>query len=371
MLSKHIYKIAVNLMPALNRVSMLPFWEAIGGFQEFTSIPQQEWESLCLNYGVKPEKADREIAIKSAMGEAVLMEKYRINLLCYDDYNYPTALLECPDAPLVLYYKGSLFADSNHLAIVGTRAASRDCKEIISEIVGQISQCENPPIIVSGLAHGIDVCAQKAAVESGLRTYAVLAHGLGTIYPAANRDIATQILEKGLGAVLSEYPCNKPADKFQFLERNRIIAGMSRWLLVGESSLKGGSMVTAKIAFSYGREIMAIPGSPTNSNAQGCNQLIKHNMAYLIENGKDVVEILGLNKRQEEPELSFNSIQLSNEEKLVLLAIKRNGGPIHINDIGKASGVESSNLPFILLNLEMNSLIKSLPGNTYKIYNKG
>ena len=130
-------------------------------------------------------------------------------------------------------------------------------------------------------------------------------------------------------------------------------------------------MVTAKIAFSYGREIMAIPGSPTNVNAQGCNQLIKHNMAYLVENGKDVIEILGLQKRQEEPELSFNSIQLSNEEKLVLLAIKRNGGPIHINDIGKASGVESSNLPFILLNLEMNSLIKSLPGNTYKIYNKG
>lgn len=370
MLSEHIYKIAVNLMPALNRISMLPLWESIGGFQELPSIPQNEWESLCLNYGVKPERADREKAIKSAMGEALLMEKYGINLLCYDDYKYPTLLLECPDAPLVMYYKGTLFTDREHLAIVGTRAASQDCKEIISEIVGEISNCENPPIIVSGLAYGIDVCAQKSAIEKGLKTYAVLAHGLGTIYPSANRDVAKQIIEKGVGAVISEYPCNKPADKFQFLERNRIIAGISRWLLVGESSLKGGSMVTAKIAFSYCREIMAIPGSPKNSNAQGCNQLIKHNMAYLVENGSDVTELLGLEKTKKSPDISSSAIPLSNNERIVLQAIKRYGEPIHINDIGKESGVACSDLPFILLNLEMNSLIISLPGNTYKIYNK-
>lgn len=354
-------------MPQTNRISMLPFWEEAGGFNEFLRIPEDKWNELCSAFGIKPERADRNIAIQRARSEALLMERYNIKLLCYDDHLYPSLLSECPDAPLVLYYKGTLYPDHDILAIVGTRAASYECKNIISEIVEKIAKCTNPPIIVSGLAYGIDVCAQKAAVENGLLTYSVVAHGLGTIYPSANRDIAKEIINKNIGAILSEYPSNMQPQKHLFLERNRIIAGMARWLLVGESGLKGGSMVTAKIAFSYGREIMSIPGSPLNKSSQGCNQLIKHNMAYLIEGGNDVIDILNLQLNSQSDSIKYDKNTLTIEEGIIIGILEDKNAPLHLNEIQNLSGISHMSLPYILLNLEINSLIYALPGNFYKI----
>lgn len=368
MLLHHICKIAVNLMPQLNRVSMIPFWEELGGITEIERLDRKKWDELCLEHGVHPKNAERESAIQRAMGEASLMEKYGISLLCYDDYNYPQQLLECPDAPLVLYYKGIIEPNRDTLAIVGTRSASHECKEIINDIVRKIGECENQPIIISGLAHGIDICAQRAALENGLTTYAVVAHGLGMIYPAANRDIANRIINEQRGAIFSEYPCNYQPQKYLFLERNRIIAGMANWLLVGESSLKGGSMVTAKIAFSYGREIMAIPGSPLNPNAQGCNQLIKHNMAALIENGIDLIENIGLKMRVTNKKNNrCDNIALTIDEKVILDSLRRQTTPLNINEIARITRIAQNALPIMLLNLEMNSLIYALPGENYKI----
>lgn len=368
MLDKYICTIAVNMMPKLNRVSLLPLWERIGGFENLESPTENEWNELCLEYGVHPREADREKAIKRAINEASLMEKYGISLLSYEDYNYPLLLLECPDAPLVLYYKGTLFCEKEHFAIVGTRMASRECKEIITEIVSEVSKCYEEPVIVSGLAHGIDICAQKAAIEYGLKSYAILAHGLGMIYPAANRDFAKSIIESGKGAIISEYPSNTQPQKFYFLERNRIVAGISRWLLVGESGLKGGSMVTAKIAFSYGREIMSVPGSPRNPYAQGCNQLIKHNMATLVENGNDVIENMGLRRQNEKSKtIEKRYIAQTIDEELILDTLKRQREAININEISRITGIGSDKLPLLLLNLEMNSLIYALPGENYRI----
>lgn len=368
MLSEYICRIAINFMPQLNRVAKLPFWERIGGFTELSNVKDSEWEELCLEYGIRAQQADRDSAIKRAINEASLMEKYGISLLSFDDYNYPQLLLECPDAPLFLYYKGTLFHEQNALAIVGTRAASEGCKEIIREIVGEVSQRENPPIIVSGLAYGIDICAQRAAIECNLRTYAVVANGLGTIYPAANRDVANQIINKGIGAILSEYPCNSLTQKNYFLERNRIIAGISNWLLVGESGLKGGSMVTAKIAFSYGREIMAIPGSPLTPNAQGCNQLIKHNMAALVENGNDVAEFIGLESKRSTPQGKFPFYEaIGQEESAILDILKRNREGINIDELSRITNISIGTLTGIVLKMEISSLIYALPGGKYRI----
>lgn len=368
MLHHYICRIAVNLMPKLNRVSMLPLWARVGGIENLELLPEEEWSELCLEFGVHPQYADRKGAIQRAMGEASLMERYGISLLSYDEYNYPEQLLECPDAPLVLYYKGTIFPERNILAVVGTRSASRNCKEIINQIIGNISNCVEPPIILSGLAHGIDICAQRAAIDNNLPTYAVVAHGLGMIYPAANREIANQIVMQKRGAIFSEYPSNHQPQKHLFLERNRIIAGMANWLLVGESGLKGGSMVTAKIAFSYGREIMAIPGSPLDPYAQGCNQLIKHNMAALVENGNDVIENIGLEQKIGKiQDRRVKQIELTIDEQLILDTLNRQREALNINEISRITNIATDKLPLILLNLEMNSLIYALPGENYRI----
>lgn len=368
MLQHYIYRIAINLMPKLNRVSMLPLWERVGGFENLELLPEKEWSELCLEFGVHPQYAERKNAIQRAMNEASLMEKYGIELLSYNDCNYPIQLLECPDAPLVLYYKGTIFSDRDILGVVGTRSASNDCKEIVKEIIEKIAECERAPIIVSGLAHGIDICAQQAAIRNNLPTYAVLAHGLGMIYPASNREIANRIVMQKKGAIFSEYPSNYQPQKHLFLERNRIIAGMSNWLIVGESGLKGGSMVTAKIAFSYGREIMAIPGSPLNPYAQGCNQLIKQNMAALIENGNDVIENIGLTRRIKESGIKgCEKIELSLNEILIIDTLKRQREALNINDIARITHISPHELPLLLLNLEMNSLIYALPGENFRI----
>jgi DNA processing protein len=221
------------------------------------------------------------------------------------------------------------------------------------------------PIIISGLAFGIDTIAHKSSIRNQVPTVAVLAHGLHTIYPFDNAPLAKQIALSG--GLLSEFPSGTDPDKHNFPSRNRIVAGISDAIIVIETGQKGGSMITAELGNSYHREVFAVPGRTTDPKSEGCNFLIRNNKAVLLNDGLELAEALGwmekdVSKPSIQPELF---ISLSEEEKLVFQLINASDG-IHVDRLMSASGLGSSGFAAIILSLEIQNLIISLPGKVYK-----
>ncbi len=201
-----------------------------------------------------------------------------VKLLAVTSPEYPKLLKECADAPSMLFYigEGDLNAHYN-ISVVGTRMASAYGREVCSSIVGALAG--DNVMIISGMAYGIDICAHRAALENGLPTVGVLPCGIDMIYPAMHRDVAKRMLDKG--GILTEFPRGMDVRRWQFIKRNRIIAGMSRGVVLVESRIKGGAMITAEFAADYGRDIYAVPGRVSDSNSFGCNYLISKNVAQI------------------------------------------------------------------------------------------
>ena len=223
--------------------------------------------------------------------EAEWMRKKGVRLLPITSEDYPARLRECPDAPFLLYYRGNASFGSRMLSVVGTRMASAYGRECVEKIIGDISATSPDVQIVSGLALGIDGCAHLAALNSGVQTFAVLPCGIDLIYPSAHRELAVRII--GQGGVLTEYPRGTKPLRRNFLQRNRIIAGISDALLVGETRISGGSMSTVEYATSYNKDIFAVPGRMWDANSYGCNYLISRNVAQLCLNPATIIKSMG------------------------------------------------------------------------------
>ena len=235
-------------------------------------------------------------------------DKYQIQIDYLLDPQYPKRLKECPDAPILLYHRGSATKEPpRSIAIVGTRKATSYGKQVVRDIIQSASLLDPKPIIISGLAYGIDIEAHRCALENNLDTYAILANGLDQIYPSAHRKTAIHILEQG--ALWSEFPKNTPAYPLHFLQRNRIIAGMSDVVILCESAIRGGGMATARQAASYSREVYALPGRIHDLYSSGCNELIRNQTANLFSSPDQLWKDLGWNrnkkKKQNPKELSI------------------------------------------------------------------
>ena len=229
-------------------------------------------------------------ALTRAEQELKWIEQEGINHLFYADIKYPIRLKQCEDAPLNLFYKGNIdWENDKFISIVGTRKATNFGKSFTDKLVKDLAVYN--PVIVSGLAHGIDGAAHKAALKYGLKTIAVFAHGLDRVYPAAHANLAQTITTNG--CLLSDYLSGTTPLPQNFASRNRIVAGLSDATIVVESAAKGGSLITADIANSYNREVFAVPGNPSEKNAKGCNYLIKSQQAILLESATDIIK--GLN----------------------------------------------------------------------------
>ena len=238
-----------------------------------------------------PEMLSRE-ATEHARKELDFIEKHGIQLYYYKDSNYPYRLSQCTDAPLLLYAKGNVEVNPKHVvSVVGTRMPSERGKDWCRQLVIDLASHIPDLTIVSGLAYGIDVIAHKAALESGIPTIIVPAHGLDRIYPATHRNVAVQALE--MGGLLTEYTTGTEPERHNFVARNRIIAGMADAVVVVESKSKGGSLITAQMAQDYSRDVFALPGRFNDVCSVGCNDLIKHNRAQLIECAEDLVATMG------------------------------------------------------------------------------
>lgn len=299
-----------------------------------------------------------------AEDEIKFIEKHHIQPLFITEDNYPNKLLHCYDAPTMLYYRGT--ADLNNkktISIIGTRTNTDYGKQITEQIVEELK--EQNVTIVSGLAFGIDAIAHKAAVKNNLSTVGVLAHGLDSIYPAQHKTLAKEMLLNG--GLLTEFKKNTNADKHNFPRRNRIVAGIADATIVIETASKGGSMITAELAFNYNRDLFAVPGKITDSKSAGCLKLIQQNKAALFTTTQQMLEELGWQQKikstKQQRELF---IELSADEKNIVDILKQKD-LVSIDEIYTKSAMSSSTVAAVILNLELQNIVNSLPGKMYKL----
>lgn len=302
--------------------------------------------------------------IKKAEKEIEFINKYNIKPLLFNDPKYPQRLKHCDDGPLLLYVKGNANLNSTKvLSIVGTRKATVYGKNFCKELIQQLNFSDL--LIISGLALGIDTCAHNAAIDNNIPTAAILAHGLDIIYPQSNRALAAKMLENG--ALISEFISNTKPDRENFPQRNRIIAGMSDAVIVVEASLTGGALITANIANSYNRDVFALPGRVTDLYSKGCNQLIRDNKAALIQSADDIKYFMGWNVSNNRltHNLQKNLFQNFSEEEKSIINILEVNGESSIDFLCNCSGMTNSKISSVLLNLEIQGIIKAMPGKRY------
>lgn len=305
--------------------------------------------------------------LKKAETEIKFIQKFKITPLFFTDENYPVRLKYCSDSPVMLYYKGN--ADLNKekiIGVVGTRKPSDYGKEKTRELVADLKSSN--AIIISGLAYGIDIWAHKTALDNGLETVGVLAHGLDRVYPQIHDKIARKMLEQG--GLLTDFMSGTNPDAVNFPKRNRIVAGLCDALVVVESKRQGGSLITATIAGSYNKDVFAFPGKANDPLAEGCNGLIKRNKASLIENAEDLLYAMQWEEKENKknsPKQTALLLNLSEEEKLILTLFDAKS-EIHIDELGHLAQLPISKLAGLLLQMEFSNIIKSKPGKMYEKY---
>lgn len=295
--------------------------------------------------------------------EIGFIEKYNVQSLFYTNPDYPARLLNCEDGPLILYYKGTAKLNAKRVvSIVGTRRATNYGRTRCDEIVESFTN--KGILVVSGLAYGIDSCAHRKAVDLGIETVGVLGHGLDRLYPSQNRKLAEKML--GNGGLLTEFMSETKPDRENFPKRNRIVAGICDAVIVIESDMKGGALITAELGNSYNRDVFAVPGRVGDEVSRGCNFFIKTHRAALLESGKDIAYIMGWEdlpvEKKSQTELF---IQLSDDENLLLDLIRENN-EISIDQLILKSKLTTSKAAAALLKLEFEGIVQGLPGKRYK-----
>jgi len=269
-----------------------------GSASEVFSLKEKEVEQILGPYS-RYRQSIRLSAVEKESIELERLERKDIRFLGCTEEGYPPLLKECADAPVGLYIRSrtppeEIFMPRKEIGIVGTRDLSPYGKEWCTKIVEAFAGTESRPRIISGLALGTDICAHKAAVEYGLETIAVMATGPEDIYPGRHREFALRLCDTPGCALVTDYPPGTAPLAIHFLRRNRIIAGLSEALLLIESKVKGGGMMTSRLAFSYNRDVFALSGRVDDIRSQGCNYLIKNKIAEPIISPEDLIESLKL-----------------------------------------------------------------------------
>ena len=289
--------------------------------------------------------------------------KNHLNILYFLHQDYPKHLLHCDDAPLVLFIDSQIDLNSCEkiISIVGTRNMTPYGQEFCKQLILDLKPYQ--PLIVSGFAFGVDICAHLEAIHQNLNTLAVLAHGFGTLYPKEHKKYYHSIQEQG--GFISEFDYNTPPYKENFLKRNRIVAGISQATIVIESASKGGSLVTASLANQYNRDVFAVPGRAHDTYSKGCNQLIKKHMSSILTCSQDLIEQMGWQKKKIpktiQPKLF---VDLEGDEAIIYDFL--NEVPLHLDEISKGCGIPIYKIAHTILQLELKALIQVLPGKLIK-----
>lgn len=312
-----------------------------------------------------PEALDR------ARAEQDYNDSHGIRTLVYADDDYPERLRHCADAPLVLFYKGSTSLNAiRTVCIVGTRHATTYGQELTRRFVSDLRNMSPDTLIISGLAYGIDISAHTAALDNGMNTIGVLAHGLDQLYPYRHKPVADRMIQQG--GLLSEYLTASNADKMNFVRRNRIVAGMSDACILVESAAHGGGLITTRISADYNRDVFAFPGAVGAPYSEGCNQLIRNNGATLITSAADFVDSMGWQTDAKRAEMQQRGIEremfpdLNPDEKAIVKLLQERGD-LPINILSVNSNIPISRLTSLLFALEMKGVVRALAGGTYHL----
>ncbi len=360
-----LYQLALALIPGIGPVQAKVLIEH---FQNARAVFKAKKFQLEKIEGIGEIKARSILAFKDfnkAAEELAFIEKYKINPLFLTDKNYPRRLLNCYDPPTLLFYKGNTSLNvSRIIAVIGTRTHSEYGKQVTEKLIKDLSA--SGILIVSGLAFGIDAIAHKAALKNNLPTVGVLAHGLDKIYPPEHTALAKDILNHG--GLLTEFRSKTKPDKHNFPTRNRIVAGMSDATIVVETGLKGGSMITAELANGYNKDVFAFPGKTTDSKSAGCNYLIKNNKAILLTDAQELIEWMGWaektkSRNRKQKELF---IELTGGEKIIFSLLQEKE-TMHIDELNIKSSLSNSAVAAAILNLELQNIVKCLPGKMYTL----
>ncbi len=359
-----LYQIALTAVPNIGPVQAKILVDHFGNAEDIFKTKKTHLENIEGIGTARAKNIKSFEAFPAVEAEIEFIEKYKIQTLFLTDDQYPKRLLNCYDAPTMLYYRGN--ADLNNskiISIIGTRNNTEYGRQMTEQLVSDLQSFK--AIIVSGLAYGIDTIAHKAALQNSLQTVGVLAHGLDKIYPRLHLSLAKQMTL--YGGLLTEFPRGTLPDKHNFPRRNRIVAGMADATIVVETAVKGGSIITAELANGYNRDVFAFPGRINDAKSAGCNHLIKNNRAILLNNTEELIEWLGWKekkaKRKHQKELF---ITLTNDEQ-ILVDILKEKETIHIDELFIKSGLNSSTVAAAMLNLEFQNVVSSLPGKLYKL----
>ncbi len=303
--------------------------------------------------------------LRSAEQELEFMQKNEVTALFYTHENYPVRLRQCADSPAILYFQGSsplLLNADRVIAIVGTRQPTDYGKALCEEIVAELQPYNI--LLVSGLAYGVDITAHRKATALNMPNIGVLGHGLGSIYPAQHRATALKMME--YGGLLTEYISPTKPDREHFPMRNRIVTGMCDALLVVESAISGGSMISAQLAGGYEREVFALPGRVRDPKSAGCNALIKDLRAKLVESAADIASSLQWPEPGKTHTIQAKLfLDLSPGESKVLEHIRQTPD-VAIDQLTLAVGLPPGEMAALLLALEFKGAIRTLPGKRYR-----
>lgn len=333
---------------------------------DYFKDPKLAWEASAaqlLNIGIPKNVVELLLQTRKKLepeSYAQSIKEKGISWLTIFDESYPKLLAQIYDPPIVLYLQGEILPqDANAIAVVGTRKMTGYGKVITEQFTKGL--VAGGLTIVSGLARGVDSQAHKGAIGSGGRTIAVLGGGLDQIYPPENRGLAKEIVS-GSGALLSEFPPDYPSLPGNFPSRNRIIAGLSKAVLVTEAAQDSGSLITARLAVESGREVFAVPGPVTSSLSKGPIDLIREG-ARIVFDPKEILEELGINQIQSSRLKIKNENELSEDEKKVLECIENEGR--HIDEIGRLLNYPSAKISALLLKMEISGLVQNLGSGNY------
>lgn len=363
---KRIYQIALTLLPGIGDVKAKHLLKIFPNIEDLFRESKQGLKSVFGKNIAAIDAIQGKSLWERAEDELNFIEKNKIQVLFYTEPEYPVRLkrIDCSDSPVLLYFKGNTDLNTSKvISIVGTRQATEYGRVITEQLVKDFSD-ENI-LVVSGLAYGIDIHAHKMALQNNLPTVGVLAHGLDRIYPSVHKKTAIQMLEKG--GILTDFMHGTNPDAGNFPSRNRIIAGLSDAAIVVEAGKKGGALITAEIANSYNRDVFAAPGDLNKLSSEGCNHLIKTNKAHLFQSAQDIYYILGWSKPKKREITQTNLfLSLTSDEKAIydILLEKKT---CNIDELIIQTDMSLSKIAGVLLNLELQNIIKCLPGKVYSI----
>ncbi len=358
------YQIALTLIEGVGPVRAKSLLAYCGSPEQIFKTKKSELLKIPEIGEIGAQAIAKANVLKRAEEEAKFIEDKNIQPLFFTDKNYPSRLKLCDDSPVLLYARGKMDLNvPRTISIVGTRNATDYGKSFCDSLLKELRPYN--PLIVSGLAYGVDVCAHRNAMSNQLQTVACVAHGLDKIYPPVHRNTAIEMLEHG--GLISEFISGTKMSPELFPMRNRIIAGLSDCTIVIETDVKGGSVITAYLANGYGREVFALPGRHNDKYSAGCNLLIRKNIAAIMSSAQDLVEYMNWDQSEKSVAKQLPLFaELTPAESIIAKALAEKGKSA-IDLLSTYCNLPIGKLSAMLLELEFKGVVKSLPGKMYAL----